>query len=301
MNNRFNLSITKSRCESLPISGVGAPFLACVGISDPDIGVAMNIVSSVMLGALPIAAWSTTFRRSTNRPILLNWLLLLAVAHVFYTLVLTDPNHHFQICSKNNSEPPPGPSYQAPVLDQTWHNSLHPLVSTAQQSSQTLENSSSPRCIYSCFATSYAGRRVQDIGVYTLDLSSGPFFQRFSKNRLKGILFWWAYTFLALLTLFTTEKTGWLPQWASKRIFSVEYCDHPLVSGWKWKSVPDIFNIAGTHSVADASAAATSTKIHVTILKLVQFLTQVLSVAAFCGSIVIVGMQNARLWKVLEQ
>lgn len=131
-NNRFNLSITKSRYESIPISGAGAPFLACAGIVDTDTGVAMNIVSSVMLGALPIAAWSTTFRRSTSRPVLINWLLLLAVAHIFYPLVLTDPNHHFQICSKHNIKPPPGANYQAPVLDKIWHNSLHALASTAQ-------------------------------------------------------------------------------------------------------------------------------------------------------------------------
>ncbi|KAL9614764.1 MAG: hypothetical protein Q9167_000755 [Letrouitia subvulpina] len=299
-NNRFNLSIKKSRCEPIPISGAGAPFLACAGIDDPDAYLAMNIVSSVMLGALPLAAWSTTFRRSTSRPVLINWLLLLAVAHVSYTLVVTDPNHHFQICSKSNVEPPPGANYQAPILDQTWHNSLRSLVLTAQQSSQTLRNSSSAHCIYSCFATtSYVGRRAKDIGVYRI-IEHGPFFQSESENRLNGILFWWAYTFLALLTLFTTEKTGWLPLWASKRIFSVDYCCRPSASKWKWKSVPNIAIIAGTQSVADASVA-TSTKIHVTILKLVQFLTQLLSFAVFCGCVVIVEIQNARRGEVLEQ
>ncbi|KAI4158095.1 MAG: hypothetical protein LQ342_007769 [Letrouitia transgressa] len=46
---------------------------------------------------------------------------------------------------------------------------------------------------------------------------------------------------------------------------------------------------------------AMSTKVHVTILKLFQFLTQLLSVAVFCGFIVVIEMQNAHREKILEQ
>jgi len=238
-NNKFHLLETKSRCESIPFPGAGAPLIACAGIIDPDTSLSMNIVSSAMLGALPIAAWSTTFRKSTSRPILIYWLLLLAVGHLSSTWTVADPNHHFQICSKDNIEPPRGASYQAPLLDQVWRNSLHSLVSTAQQSSQALGNGSSPPCMYSCFVTTdYVGRRVQDIGAYELtseDVSS----QSISENRHHSIMFWWAYTVLALLTLFTVEKPNLVPHWAQKPVFSAKCRHWPLASDGNGK-VPRI-------------------------------------------------------------
>lgn len=231
-NNRLDLLKTKTRCESIPLPGAGATFLACAGIFDPDASLFFNIVSSAMLGALPVAVWWTTFRKSASRPILIHWLLLLAVGHLFSTWTVTDPNHHFQICSKNNTEPPPGANYQAPLLDQVWHNSLHSLISAAQQSSQALGNSPSPPCLYSCFATpDYVGRRVQDIGAWKLTRKAASS-ESVSMNRRHGIMFWWAYTLLAFLTLFTREKKSWLPHWAQKPFFSA---DRPLASRWTRK------------------------------------------------------------------
>ena len=61
-NNRFNLPEAKTRCEQLPLPGVNNTFLACAGVNDPDIGVAVSIESVVILGALPIAALSRTCR-----------------------------------------------------------------------------------------------------------------------------------------------------------------------------------------------------------------------------------------------
>lgn len=295
LNNEFDLSKTKTHCEYIPLPGAGAPFLACAGVEDPDIAIAMNIVSSAMLGALPIAVWSTTFRKSTSKPILIYWLLLLAVGHLASTWSVANPNRHFQICSKDRIEPLPGPDYQAPLLDQVWRSSLHSLVTTAQQSSQALGNRSSPPCTYSCFATTgYAGRRVQDIGAYELysEDTSSP---SASTIRHNSVLFWWAYTILALLTLFTERKENWVPHWAQKPVFSAEYRHRPLASRWEWKIVTYIA-IAAT-----CSSATTSTAIHITLLSLVQITTRLASVAAFCGSIIFVETANARKWKGLEQ
>lgn len=272
LNNEFDLSKAKTHCEYIPLPGAGASILACAGIEDPDIAIAMNIVRSAMLGALPIAVWSTTFRKSTSKPILIYWLLLLAVGHLASTWSVANPNHHFQICSKNRVESLPGPDYQAPLLDQVWRSSLHSLVVTAQQSPRALGNGSSPPCTYSCFATTgYVGRRVQDIGAYELyseDTSS----RSASKTRYNNVLFWWAYTTLALLTLFTERKDNWVPHWAQKPVCSAGYRHRPLASRWAWKIVTYIT------ITATGSSAATSTAIHVTLLSLVQVTTRLASV-----------------------
>ena len=70
-NNRLHLQKAKTHCESLSFLGASTPFVACAGVYDPDVGLSMTIVGSVMLGALPIVAWSTMFRRSTSKAILL--------------------------------------------------------------------------------------------------------------------------------------------------------------------------------------------------------------------------------------
>ena len=171
-NDRLNLPKAKLHCESLPIPGASAPFLACAGVNDPDVALSMTIVSSVMLGALPVVAWSTTFKRSTSKAILIFWLLLLAVGHTFYALTTTSPSNSFQICPQDHMEPLPRASYQAPLLDQSWRDSFSSVVS----SSQSPRNSSSPACIYSCFATAgYIGRKPQDITVWDGVAAQHPF------------------------------------------------------------------------------------------------------------------------------
>ena len=83
-NNRLSLPKAKSRSECLPIPGGNIPFVTCAGVSDPDVVLSMTIVSSVMLGALPIVALSSTFRRSTSKAFLIFWLLLLAMGHTLW-------------------------------------------------------------------------------------------------------------------------------------------------------------------------------------------------------------------------
>ena len=303
-NNRLNLPKAKSHCESLPIPGASTPILACAGVSDPDVVLGMIIVSSVMLGALPIVAWSTTFRRSTSKAILIFWILLLAVGHTFYALTISSPSLHFQICPKDYIEPLPTANFQAPFLDQSWRDSFSSPVSTAQQSSQSPRNGSSPACIYSCFATAgYFGRKTQDISVWDGIGVQHPVLKSVAAHRRGGVIFWWAYTLLAFLTLFTTEKKGRLPKWLHKLLFSIEYRQQPLASRWKWKTVTNIA-IKGTKDsiiTADSSEATTSFKIHITVLKVVQLFTQLVSVGAFCGSMIIQETQNAQEWSALSQ
>ena len=294
-NNRLHLQQTKTRCESIPTPGSDTRFVACAGISDPDVSAVVQIVSSVLLGALPMAAWSTTFRKSASKAILMFWLLLLAVGHTSYPLTSTNQNFHFQICPKDYVELLPKTNFQAPILDDAWSESFHSLVLASQKASPIIDNGSVSACLYSCFATTgYIGRSYQDIIVLTARKSS-PFLQGASKLRLAIIVFWWAYVFLALLTFFTTERQGRLPKWVFKRICSVEYRQQLWMSNWKCKGTIEHAKSKlnrGQGSVNDtttatssAAAKAPSVKhLQITILQLVQFITQLSSVAAFVGA-----------------
>ena len=223
-NNRFHLQPVKSRCEPLPIPGSNDPFLACAGIIDPDVFIIMRIVSSIMLGALPMAAWSTTFRKSASKAILMFWLLLLALGHLFNPLTISEENFHFQICPKDYVEPLPRFNFQAPLLDAAWSDSFASIISASHQASPSINNSSVLACLYSCFATSaYVGRNIQDVIVTTPNKPS-PFVKNKSEARIAIIIFWWAYTLLALLTFFTTEKQDCLPRWVHKQVYFFEYC-----------------------------------------------------------------------------
>ena len=126
--------------------------MACTGVYDPDVDLSMTIVSSVMLGALPVVAWSTTFRRSTSKAILIFWLLLVAMGQTCYPLIESNPGSNFQICPKGYIETILS-NFHAPPLDQSWRDSFSELIATAQEISQHPRNGSSPACIYSCFAT----------------------------------------------------------------------------------------------------------------------------------------------------
>ncbi|KAG6999550.1 hypothetical protein G7Y79_00034g069730 [Physcia stellaris] len=312
-NNRLHLQQAKTRCESIPTPGSNTRFAACAGISDPDVSIIVRIVTTVMLGALPMVAWSTTFRKSASKAILMFWLLLLAVGHTFYPLTSTNPNFHFQICPKDYVEPLPKKNFQAPVFDDTWSESFHSLVSASQQASPPFENDSVPACLYSCFATTaYVGRNDQEIVVYAAK-KPNPFIKSVSKQRLAVIIFWWAYAFLALLTFLTTEKQRRLPKWVFKRVCSVEYHQKPWMSIWKRSRT----NENATNMVSRDQGSGKDTMMakslavdkapsmrhfQVTILRLVQFVTQISSVAAFVGVFLYNEItENALHQRFLEQ
>ena len=292
-DNMFNPPKVKTYCERLPVPRTSDPFYACAGVSDPDASKAVDILGSVMLGALPMSAISNTFRKSSGNAILTFWLLLLAVGHTFANLVLFDPNYHFQICPKDNIEPLPGTDFQPPLLDQSWRDSFHSLVSNPNQSFQSLENKSSLTCIYSCFATTgYIGRRTQDIRVIGLS-TSGPFIKTGAQNRSGGIVFWWVYTCLAFFTLFTTVKRGLLPKWVHRRVSSLEYCEQALASSSTWRNVSNM-GISRSTVSNPSSSEMTSPRTRITILTIFQFFTQFASVVAFAGSVIYLESNHDR-------
>ena len=224
------------------------------------------------------------------------WLLLLAVGHTFWSLTVLDQNFHFQICPKGYVEPLPKPNFQAPLSDDTWSKSFRSLVLASQQASPFLENGSVPACLYSCFATTaYIGRSSQDI-IVAISGTPNYLIKSMSGQRLGSIIFWWAYAFLALLTLFTTEKKGRLPKWVGKRVCSVEYRHQSWMSLWKCKNknehatnIDDKGQGRGNDTTTANSLATAKPHpmkhFQITFLQLIQFITQLSSIAAFGGSI----------------
>ena len=300
-NKRFNLPKTKTRCESLPIPGADNPFLACAGVSDPDVVVILIIISGVMLGALPMVAWSTAFRKSARKPILIIWLLLLAIGHSLYFLTKTDVNLHFQVCPRDTNESFLTASFQPSPLDEAWRNSFYSLVSTTHQSFQSSGNDTLPTCIYSCFATTaYAGRTVQDIAIVDYTTMAFNAVSLGKSYEPVSIFFWWFYTFLALMTLYTTEKLGRLPTFVHKRVFTFNYRQQAIELG---SYIGRIITQAAltTRPTTPAIQGGTSAGYPVTVLKMLQLFTQIISAVAFCLFVVIEDICNSSVWNALER
>jgi len=119
------------------------------------------------------------------------------------------------------------------------------------------------QCLYSCFNSGhYIGRNSQQIGIYAGGSNT-------SNNRRNGILFWWAYVALAALTLFTNDKHAQVPRMASQARFSVQ----PFWRGKTHAGPPEKVNV----------------------LSLVRFFTQMLSVAAYLGSIIETEIRKSML------
>ena len=300
-NNVLHPPKAKTRCESLPVPGSKDPFVACAGVIDPDVNVAVYVLSCTMLGALPMAALSTTFRRSTSKVILTFWLLLLAVSHTFQNLISTNQNMHFQICAKDKVEPLPGYNYQAPRLDQPWYDSFHSLVSASQNASLSNTVGSSTACIYSCFGTrGYVGRTTQDIGVADSTGNSGPFLKNATEDRMGGIAFWWLYTLLAFLTFVTTEKRGLLPKWVHMGVPSLETCLRAWASTFRgWQRSTKVV-IPGTAFPATATSEVMTSGRCITIFTVIQFSTRLISVVVFCGTIIYNEASSGPGWSNME-
>lgn len=300
----LSISIRSTSCESRLISSSSASFVdqldACVKVIDPDFNLSVAITTSVMMGVLPVISWSKTFRRSTSKAILLLWFSLLAIGNLINfadTLTGAEPSgKQFQICPKDDIEHLPKVKFQAPFLNQTWRDSFSAFIRTPQQYSRSPRNSSSPACFYSCFATTaYLGRKDQNIVVWDSVLVPNPVFKN-DAAFLYGCTLFLTYTFIALLTLCTTSSEGLLTKGLRK--ISIEYSRQPGSSRWKG-------NIAIKRTRAsvttDSSEATTLVKKHVTMLKVVQFFTQLISFGAFCGNIIFQEMQNSQAWEDLTQ
>ena len=226
----------------------------------------------------------------------------MAVGHIFYPLIESNPGLNFQICPKDYIETLPS-NFHAPLLDQSWRDSFSDLISTAQESSRNPGNGSSPACIYSCFATAgYSGRKTQDITVWDSVHVRRPIIKGYAANRLDDNACSWSYTILVFLTFFTTERKGRHFNWLQKLLILIEYRQLPA-SRWRWKTVTDIA-IKGTKDpmfTTNFSEDTTSVKIQITVLKVVQCFTQCVSAAVFCGNIIQREMQNAHEWSILSQ
>ena len=296
------LSIRSISCDSRLISSSSTSFVdACVDVINPDVSLSVAITTSVMMGVLPVISWSKTFRRSTSKAILLLWFSLLAIGNLINfaaTLTGAEPSgEHYQICPKDDIEPLPKVNFQAPFLNQTWDDSFSELVSTAQQFSQLPRNSSSPACIYSCFApAAYLGRKDQNIIVWDSVLVPNPVVKNDTALLYYGCTLFLTYTFIALLTLCTTSSEGLLTKGLRK--ISIEYSRQPGSSRWKG-------NIAIKRTRAsvttDSSEATTLVKKHVTMSKVVEFVTQFVSFGALCCNIIFQEMQNSQAWEYLSQ
>ncbi|KAG7006820.1 hypothetical protein G7Y79_00013g035920 [Physcia stellaris] len=299
-NQRFNPAQIKTHCESLTIPGADDPFLACAGVSDPDITVIMIIISGVMLGALPMAAWSTSFKRSARKPILIVWLLILALGHSLYWQTKSDINIHFQVCPRDTTEPLPGTNFQPSPLDQVWRDSFYSLVSMTHQSPQSPENGSLS-CIYSCFATTaYVGRTVQQIGI--VDYTTMAFNSQSLGKSFESVstFFWWFYTFLALMTLYTTEKKGQLPRFVHKTVFTVHCRQQSLGLGSYINRYLTRIALTTPSSISDVQGAKMA-QYPVTVLELIQLFTQTFSAVSFCLFVVIEDFCNHSVWSALER
>lgn len=253
----------KSGCDSIKTLGSAPSFLACNGVFESDAQSAYLIVSIALLGALPMAAWSSTFRASSRKPIFLLWFFLLSISHIFYNLVISDVNHHFQICPRHRTEKPPGIDYQAPLLDIDWTSSFYTLLS-GQDTPQSVGNVNGTVdfwCLYSCFASdAYTGRTPREVGVYE---ASAP-----AHDRWGAVTIWWAYIALSLIIFFTAERPELLPRIAHRTLFTFRHPSLRIV--WSKSS-------SRNHHQRLQQINA------ITILSLV---TQVLSAAAFIGTII---------------
>ena len=159
-NNR--LAPRTHSCAFLPLGE--SVFPVCAGVLDPDYHLASAAVGAGLLAALPMARFSLTFRSAAARPIFVVWTLLLAVAHIFYNITVTNPNSHYQICPTGSESNLPEDNYHAPEYDVTWQE-LFFMMSKG--------NFTKNECLYSCFADrGYLGRTPKEIGIYALGYPS---------------------------------------------------------------------------------------------------------------------------------
>lgn len=86
------------------------------------------------------------------------------------------------------------------------------------------------------------------------------------------------------MTYICTEQKRRLPRWAHKSILQVVYRQQPLGSGWSWINVTKISVSRTGH--ANHAPPPLSVTIHITVLRSVQLSTQLVSVSAFCGSVI---------------
>ena len=193
-NNRFSPISSHAYCEFLSIGPESPMFPACAGLYEPDFARTNTIIEIGLLAALPIAFYSTTFQKAESRPILIMWTLLLAIAYSFYTIIITDPNRHYQICPIGYSETLPGNAYNAMDYNDSWRQALEAIsLGTTNMSTG---------CIYSCFRDYYLGRNPNEIGIYSVKITDA----RSLSLRKYSIMFGMSYILLMIFMFVVKHK-----------------------------------------------------------------------------------------------
>lgn len=176
----------------------------CAGVFDPDTVLAVMVVGAGLLAALPMAMWSSTFRRAAARPVLVMWTLLLALGHMIYYLIVTDEHRHYQICPAGTVEPLPGDDYIAVPFDADWASKLYNIAGKVRLLS---DQGSGNLCIYSCFASDgYVGRKANEIGIYPAHILETD--HRSNATRNITITYWILYVILSIIVI-VMENGHW--------------------------------------------------------------------------------------------
>jgi hypothetical protein len=199
LNNHLAEDPLRNVCNSVPLGG-GTFIEICNSVHDADYIGAGGIVAAGLLAVLPLGKWSTTFRTDEGQPILILWTLLLAAGHVFFMLVMPNPNLNYQICPAGVNESLPAFGYNAGPHDAAWDASLQALINNETLVPQP----GSLQCIYSCFAlpNTYLGRLSTEIGVFDAGVSNRYTSRSF---RFLGTAFWLIYALLAVAALITSK------------------------------------------------------------------------------------------------
>lgn len=209
-NDKLRLPDLSSQCDFLFIPGIEKDLPVCKGTYEPDYYYAVDLVSASLLASLPMAIWSKTFRNANDKSVIIMWILLLALSHIFYNITSSDVSPHFQICPAENVEILPIGQYQAVSFDDAWRLSFQHLVSD--------QNTTAYDCIYSCFGPAHRlGRKTQDVTVYDA-LTSRT--QYLPSHRRLSVAFWLFYAGLAALTLFAERERAQQPLWTQRRLFT---------------------------------------------------------------------------------
>ncbi|KAH8655297.1 hypothetical protein BX600DRAFT_515129 [Xylariales sp. PMI_506] len=188
---RFSTGDDQNSCRPFNLGVIGLDIPICYGTHDPDYIVAGLIDGAGLLAIFPIATWSSTFKETSFQPVLTLWAILLAVGHVFFILILPNPNANYQFCPTGSVDLLPGLLYQAVSWDATWEMKLASMVSGNYDPSNG--------CIYSCFtAKSWLGRLVNEIAIWDASISN-----RYVSpgRRVLGVFFWSFYTLLSATAL----------------------------------------------------------------------------------------------------
>jgi hypothetical protein len=224
----------------------------CYGVDDLDRDTVCSIVGAAMLAALPMTVWSKLMRkgsvtREATKPILLIWVLLMAISHIFCAINSTDQSVHYQICPIGSEENFPGYLHKALKFDDNvFHATLSAMISNSKQSLDGSDIFITPpnHCMYTCFALQqYPLRDNRDIGVWSIS-TPGLSHLPSPATRSLGVGFWAIYLSFSILAFWDASD--------SARKYTAKYFSCYMVGcSWKneaiypWKTLKDFLKRHG--------------------------------------------------------